>query len=162
MVIKLPRTSTNTKKLVAAAIENPTVRTIQKISKTKKFVLGLMQGQSIAESKLRAGYSMTTPTAQIMKQPVARLVMKSLVEKEFHNTKYIGKLKQLWDAQDIRTTKRGDMYATPNWPAQVAAFDRVTDLRGLSEEADEDKQPQGITVQIVGEGNVSIKDMDIP
>lgn len=162
MIVKVRKPQIDKEKILKAVLVKPSPTVLRKIGRTKKFVTHLLEGKSVLEAKIKSGIAPSTPSSNITGQPVARLVMKAMIDSAFSNKKYVKKLKQLWDAKDRRATKDGDIYETPNWPTQVAAFDRVTKARDLVADDDEAKQPQGITVQIVGEGNVHIKDMSIP
>lgn len=159
MKIKIPRPEPiNPQTIIDAVIARPSAHTLSKIHKTKKFVTELMSGSSLKVAKKKAGFSPTTSDRQILASPVARLVVKELVDKNFHNKRYLKKLKEFWDAKDRRATKDGDIYETPNWATQMGAFDRVTKIRELVSTDDEDRQPHGITIQIVGEGNVQLNE----
>jgi len=146
MIVRIP--------CIVPAVPTPpsNLKTLQKIGQTKRFVLAVASGKSYKDAETESGIS----SHQIRHSPIAKQVVKELVARTFHDKKYVKKLKQLWDAEDLLVTKTGRIYSKPNYPAQQFALDRVSKLRGLDSEDMDSDQPKGITIQVVGEANVKV------
>jgi hypothetical protein len=143
----------NEPEVIQAVVGEPNLKLLSKIRKVKKFVLGVAEGKTMAIAAKEAG-----ATYGMMNSPVARQLIKALIDQEFGDNKYVDKLKELWNATDVRAGKFGT-YVTPNWEAQVKALDRVGKLRGFDVPDAENTQPQSITIQVVGEANVQVSEV---
>ncbi len=154
MRIQIRRSKINSEKIVKAIVAKPSMRVLRRVKQVKAFVEAVADGKTDSQARAIANIG---NTSRVLTTPLARVIVKEMVDKRFGNNKYVKKLKTFWNAHDIRVTKQGAVYKTPNWHAQLEAFDRVTKIREIVEDEPE-KQPQGITIQIVGEGNVQLND----
>lgn len=154
MRIQVRRSKVDSEKIVNAIVANPSLRVLRRVKQVKAFVEAVADGKSNNEARAIAHIS---NNSRVLTTSLARVIIKEMVDKQFGNNKYVKKLRQFWNAHDVRVTKQGAVYRTPNWHAQLEGFDRVTKIRDIIEDEPE-RQPQGVTIQIVGEGNVQLND----
>lgn len=79
--------------------------------------------------------------------------VKSKIVESYTPEKIEKKVSEMWDAHDIRVTKDGSEYRTPNWKAQESALKTVLLMYGIEGEGDSVKRaaPTNITIVVNGQ-----------